>query len=82
MTWVFFQYAGRSGIVGQLVDGLQDDPDGPVLFTDGLIVEFHTLQNVFEFELFGKLVEKDDALFRSVFPYGTLDGGLDQFQHY
>ena len=77
-----FQYAGRSGIVGQLVDGLQDDPYGPVLFSDSLIVEFHTLQYVVEFELFGELIEKDDALFRSVFPDGTLDGGLDQFEHH
>ena len=61
---------------------MQDDPYGPILFSDGLIVEFHALQYVVEFELFGELIEQDDALFSSVFPDGTLDGGLDQFEHH
>ena len=69
-------------IARQLVDGLQYDADGPVLLPDGLIVEFHAFQYVVELELFGELVEQDDALFGPVAPDGPLDGGLDQFQHH
>ena len=68
-------------VLGQLVDGLQDNADGPVLFPDGLIVEFNTLQNIVELELFGEFIEEYDATLRSVPPYGALYGRFDELEH-
>src|SRR5690606_29920427 len=76
------QDTGRSAVFGQLVDRLQNDPNGPVLFADGLVIEFHALQDIAELELLGKLIEKDDSPLRGISPNGSLNGRLDQLEHY
>ena len=77
-----FKDTRRNRIAGQLVYGLENDTNGTVLFSDGLIVEFDTLQYVLEFELFGELVEQDNALFGTVAPDGPLYSGLDKLEHH
>src|SRR5690606_7155423 len=65
-----FQNACRGTVAGQLVDRLQNDPYGPVLFSDRLVIELHALQHMVELELFGKLIEEDDPPLRTVSPNG------------
>ena len=65
-----------------MIDGLQNDANRPILFTDRLIVNLHALQYVVKLELLGKLIKKDDSPFGLVFPNGALYGGFNELQHY